>query len=251
MTTEPPHDHHDAAHSDESRGPHRIRSFVRRTGRITLAQERALQHEWSRYGIDLPDKTHRETLLNLSQIFGREAPKILEIGFGNGDTLRHVAAQQPDRDFVGIEVHRAGVGRLLHEASREQLTNLKVICHDAVEVLEHHLAASSLDEVWILFPDPWHKARHNKRRLIQGPFVELLASRMKMGALLHLATDWQAYAEQMLEVMTANLGFANLSDPSSRPAWRPLTRFERRGHRLGHNVWDFSFKKIAASASGQ
>lgn len=234
----------DAPTAEESQGTRRIRSFVRRAGRITLAQERALQHEWPRYGIELADNTPDVRPLDLAAIFGRPAPKVLEIGFGNGDTLRHVAASQRDRDFLGIEVHRAGVGRLLHEAARDGLDNLKVICHDAVEVLERHLTENSLDEVWILFPDPWHKARHHKRRLIQDPFVNLLASRMKMGGLLHLATDWQAYADQMREVMAANSHFTPLSDNASRPTWRPLTRFERRGQRLGHQVWDFSFKKI-------
>jgi len=243
--------------SDEPTQPRRIRSFVRRAGRITLAQERALQHEWIGYGIDLPDSAQSGSRLNLAKIFGRTAPTVLEIGFGNGDTLLDVAIQQRNRNYLGIEVHRAGVGRLLHEASNQKLDNLKVICHDAVEVLEHHLPENGLDEVWVLFPDPWHKARHNKRRLVQEPFIELLASRMKPGATVHLATDWQAYAEQMLAVMTASPQFHNLAQVCSeitegfvaRPAWRPLTRFERRGHRLGHGVWDLSFQKVIDATS--
>lgn len=231
----------------------RIRSFVRRAGRITLAQERALQQDWPRYGIDLPDtmsgSMSGKTVLDLREIFGRDASKTLEIGFGNGDTLLSAATLHPERDFLGIEVHRAGVGKLLHEAARSHLGNLKLICHDAVEVLAHHLDGRCLDEVWILFPDPWHKSRHHKRRLIQSPFVELLAARMRTGALLHLATDWEPYAHYMLEVMSASPRFRNLAIAGShgyvpRPEWRPLTRFERRGQRLGHGVWDLSFARI-------
>ena len=250
MSTELHTEHNPVGESGPAAGTRRIRSFVRRAGRITLAQERALQHDWPRYGIDLPSTMQCESALDLHEIFGRDAPKVLEIGFGNGDTLLNVASQQPERDFLGIEVHRAGVGRLLHEAARLDLGNLKLICHDAVDVLAHHLNGPCLDEVWILFPDHWHKARHHKRRLIQDSFIELLASRMREGALLHLATDWQPYAEHMLEVMSASARFRNLAAAGSsgyvtRPDWRPLTRFERRGQRLGHGVWDLGFARTA------
>ncbi|MDA0891008.1 MAG: tRNA (guanosine(46)-N7)-methyltransferase TrmB [Proteobacteria bacterium] len=237
--------------------PHRrIRSFVRRAGRITLAQERALNSAWPIFGIEFETDSRSDSLaqlhdkkaLDLDQIFGRTARTVLEIGFGNGDTLAQNAQLRPEVNFLGVEVHRAGVGRLLHEAVQRQLSNVKVICHDAVEVLDQ-LAPSSLDEVWVLFPDPWHKARHHKRRLIQPPFVDLLVTRMKLSGQLHLATDWQAYAEQMLAVLDANAQLKNRAQSKSgftdRPAWRPLTRFERRGQRLGHGVWDLHFERIS------
>lgn len=261
MSTELPNEHNLPPTSAARAHPRRIRSFVRRAGRITVAQERALQEAWPDYGIEIssdlaPDSiciSSNNKALELRQIFGRNAPRVLEIGFGNGDTLLHGALSRPNVDFLGIEVHRAGVGHLLHNVAERKLTNVKVICHDAVEVLEQHLPPDSLDEVWVLFPDPWHKARHHKRRLIQAPFVELLVSRIKAGGTLHLATDWQAYAEQMLEVLTANPQLKNCAQDGSgfthRPAWRPLTRFERRGQRLGHGVWDLQFERINSAQS--
>jgi tRNA (guanine-N7-)-methyltransferase len=226
----------------------RIRSFVLRAGRMTEAQRRALELDWPSFGIDIdPDK--REPLA-LTDIFGRAADKVVEIGFGNGDNLVEYAGQHPERDFVGIEVHRAGVGHALLHAKEVGLRNLKVICHDAVEVLDQHLADASLSEVLILFPDPWHKKRHHKRRLIQMNFVDLLARKIKVGGLLQLATDWEPYALQMREVIGASLDFSNRSEEQGgsegfvpRPAWRALTRFERRGQRLGHGVWDLSFRR--------
>jgi tRNA (guanine-N7-)-methyltransferase len=187
----------------------------------------------------------------LDDIFGRSADKVVEIGFGNGDNLVEYARQSPERDFIGIEVHRAGVGHALLQAKDLGLTNLKVICHDAVEILEKRLADSCLSEVLILFPDPWHKKRHHKRRLIQPSFVDLLARKIKTGGLLQLATDWEPYAVQMLEVIGANASFANRSEEQGgpegfvpRPTWRALTRFEKRGQRLGHGVWDLSFRRL-------
>jgi tRNA (guanine-N7-)-methyltransferase len=224
----------------------RIRSFVLRAGRITAAQQRALTDLWPRYGIDLPEPP---MLLDLDSLFGRKAPRSLEIGFGNGDNLLGLAKAHPERDFIGVEVHRAGVGHLLLAAHEAGLTNLRVICHDAVEVLERYLAPNSLDEVLILFPDPWHKKRHHKRRLIQPAFVTQLAARLAPGGRLQLATDWQPYAAQMLEVVGADAQFENLAEDASaagfmpRPEWRALTRFERRGQRLGHGVWDLSFER--------
>lgn len=226
----------------------RVRSFVLRAGRITDAQSRALESEWARFGIDLPEQSTAKIPLDLDQRFGRRARRTLEIGFGNGDNLFALAERHPERDYLGIEVHRAGVGRLLIEAAHASLGNLRVICHDAVEVLDRHLAPRSFDEILILFPDPWHKKRHHKRRLVQPLFVELLASRLTPGGQLQLATDWQPYAEQMLEVVGASAAFRNRSTSIdgfiTRPAWRVLTRFERRGQRLGHGVWDLSFERV-------
>jgi len=225
----------------------RIRSFVLRAGRITAAQQRALTELWPSYGIDLPEAP---TLLDLALWFGRKAPRSLEIGFGNGDNLLGLAKAHPERDFIGIEVHRAGVGHLMLKAHEAGLTNLRVICHDAVEVLERYLAADSLDEVLILFPDPWHKKRHHKRRLVQPIFVNLLASRLAPSGRLQLATDWEPYATQILEVVGADAQFKNLAGDIAtegfmpRPGWRTLTRFERRGRRLGHRVWDLSFVRL-------
>ena len=224
--------------------PRRIRSFVLRAGRITVAQQRALEALWPRYGLEPPSPSAAP--LDLDAVFGRRAPRSLEIGFGNGDNLLALAAAHPERDFIGVEVHRAGVGHLLLGAEAAGLANLRVICHDAVEVLEHAIAPAALDEVLILFPDPWHKKRHHKRRLVQPAFVALLASRLAPGGRLQLATDWEPYAQQMLEVVGASADFVNLAGASGympRPAWRALTRFERRGQRLGHGVRDLSFER--------
>lgn len=235
--------------------PHlrRIRSFVLRAGRITDAQQRALDELWPQYGIDIAEiataegtMQTRSTALDLDSIFGRRAPRSLEIGFGNGENLLGLAHRYPDRDFIGVEVHRAGVGHLLLEANTAGLRNIRVICHDAVEVLERAVPPGSLDEVLILFPDPWHKKRHHKRRLIQRDFVDLLASRLAAGGRLQLATDWEPYAQQMLEVIGAHATFVNCAVENgfvARPDWRALTRFERRGQRLGHGVWDLSFER--------
>lgn len=224
--------------------PRRIRSFVLRAGRITGAQERALDVEWPRFGID-----YSPTTLDLTAQFGRDAPCTLEIGFGNGDNLLAFASAHPERNCLGVEVHRAGVGHLLWSAAQADLGHLRVMCHDAVEVLEHCIAPRALDEVLILFPDPWHKKRHHKRRLVQPEFVALLASRLRIGGRLQLATDWEPYAQQMLEVIGADPMFKNLGDATGfvpRPVWRALTRFEKRGHRLGHGVWDLSFERVAS-----
>ena len=244
-------------HTEEDTPPEgpqrrRIRSFVLRAGRITPAQQRALDEVWPRLGIDLPATDGVRPAgapaapLDLDAIFGRAAPRALEIGFGNGENLLALAVSDPARDFIGVEVHRAGVGHLLLRADEAGLTNLRVVCHDAVEVLEHHIAPASLDEVLVLFPDPWHKKRHHKRRLVQPAFVALVASRLRQGGRLQLATDWEPYAQQMLEVLTAEPALRNLAPDGGfvpRPAWRALTRFERRGHRLGHGVWDLSFER--------
>ena len=227
----------------------RIRSYVLRAGRITTAQQRALEELWPRFGLDVPAanvRQHTPAVLDLHRVFGRHAACSLEIGFGNGDNLLELARAHPQRDYIGVEVHRAGVGHLLLEAAAAELRNLRVICHDAVEVLQQLVAPAALDEILILFPDPWHKKRHHKRRLIQTEFVELLASRLADGGRLQLATDWEPYAEQMLEVVKANPHFVNLAGEHGfmpRPHWRALTRFERRGQRLGHGVRDLSFQR--------
>ena len=229
----------------------RIRSFVLRAGRITDAQQRALVDLWPRFGLDVATDSLGIPLA-LDHFFGRTAPRVLEIGFGNGENLIEYAQRDLTRDFIGVEVHRAGVGHALLRAEQLQLTNLRVICHDAVEVLESAIAPASLDEVLILFPDPWHKKRHHKRRLVQSGFIDLLASRLRSGGLLQLATDWQPYAEQMLEVLGSHPDFRNRAEELGgaagfvpRPDWRALTRFERRGQRLGHGVWDLSFERLA------
>jgi len=221
--------------------PRPIRSFVTRAGRITAAQQRALADLWPAYGSDFAAGT-----LDLPALFGRRAPCTLEIGFGNGENLVTLAAAHPERDYLGIEVHRPGVGRALLALAERGLTNVRVICHDAVEVLGSRIAPGSLDEVLILFPDPWPKKRHHKRRLIQPPFVALLARALAPGGTLHLATDWEPYAQEMLAVLGAAAGLENLAPGSGfgpRPPERLPTRFERRGVRLGHAVWDLTFRK--------
>jgi len=221
--------------------PRGIRSFVLRMGRITEAQQRALEVLWPRYGCEFADRP-----LDLDTLFGRAAPRVLEIGFGNGENLAALAQTHRERDYIGVEVHRPGVGRLLLAADAGSLTNLKIICHDAVEVLAEQLAAQSLDEILILFPDPWPKKRHHKRRLIQAPFVDLAASRLKPGGILRLATDWEHYAQQMLEVLRGCMALENLATEGAyvEPgATRISTRFEKRGQHLGHGVWDFAFRR--------
>lgn len=217
----------------------RIRSFVRREGRLTQGQQRAIDEQWPRFGIDNGDQ-----LLDLDAIFSRSAPKVLEIGFGNGDSLAAQAEAQPDKDFLGIEVHRPGVGSLLRTVAEKNLSNVRVICDDAVEVLGHRLTDNSLDCVQLFFADPWHKKKHHKRRILQPVFVALLADKLKPGGMLHCATDWQDYAEHMIAVLNDSPVFTNLAQQGDfipRPAMRPLTKFEQRGHRLGHGVWDIQF----------
>lgn len=224
-----------------------IRSFVMRTGRMTSGQARALEDLWPRYGVE-----YSSAPLSLDALFGRRAPRTLEIGFGNGEHLAALATAHPERDYLGIEVHRPGVGHLLMLAASKNLTNIRTSEHDAVEVLREQIAPDALDEVLVLFPDPWHKKRHHKRRLIQPPFLELVASRLAEGGVFRLATDWEPYAQQMLEVLSAATNqFVNLSptgDWMPRPEERAPTRFEKRGARLGHGVWDLAFRRIGMSA---
>lgn len=221
-----------------------IRSFVTRSGRITDAQQRALERLWPKLGVE------DTGMLDLAALFGRKAPQTVEIGFGNGTNLAALAAAHPERNYLGIEVHRPGIGRLLLAVEADRLTNVRVICRDAVEVLEQQLPAGSLDEVLILFPDPWPKKRHHKRRLVQPAFARLLASRLCVGGVVHIATDWQPYAQEMLATLSAEPGLKNLAAAGGfvpRPAERVATRFEQRGERLGHAVWDLAFARVGTS----
>ena len=222
-------------------GHREIRSFVLRQGRFTPAQQRAFDELWPRFGLDYNGQPR-----DYDAVFGRQAPRVLEIGFGNGDALRFAARQDPARDYIGIEVHAPGVGRLLNALAEDGSDHVRLYHHDAVEVLRHEVAEGSLDEVRIYFPDPWHKKRHNKRRLIQPEFAALLVSRLRVGGRLHAATDWQDYAEQMWDVLDATTGLVNRAGPRGqvpRPDWRPQTHFETRGQKLGHGVWDLVYDR--------
>ena len=218
-----------------------IRSFVLRQGRLTKGQQYALEYLWPLYGIEM---TNSE--LDFIKLFQREAPITLEIGFGNGESLAAMAKAAPERNFLGIEVHRPGVGRLLHLIKEYELNNLRIIHDDAVEVLKQYIPKYSIDTVQLFFPDPWHKKKHNKRRIVQTEFVQLVHSLLTTGGIFHLATDWQEYAEHMSEVMEKSECFASISDSpfASRPDFRPLTKFENRGLKLGHDVWDLLYKSM-------
>jgi tRNA (guanine-N7-)-methyltransferase len=225
------------SHAEAAMHRREIRSFVRREGRMTDAQKRAIDELWPRYGVDAP-----AAALDLAALFGREAPVALEIGFGNGEHLLGRAGAEPDKDFLGVEVHRPGVGRVLMRAKAEGLKNLRVACADAVEVLRDWLAPACLAEILIYFPDPWPKKRHHKRRLVQPEFAALLASRLQPGGVLRLATDWKDYADHMLAVLDAERALRGGLVP--RPAARPVTKFERRGEKLGHGVFDLVYTRV-------
>ena len=221
--------------------PRSIRSFVIRAGRMTEAQRRALEELWPRYGVEFSRQP-----LDLDALFGRRAPRVVEIGFGNGTSLAALAAGHPERDYLGIEVHPPGVGRLLLTLAASGLTNVRVSGHDAVEVFDAQIPSASLDEIQILFPDPWHKKRHHKRRLIQPAFAACLADRLRPGGLLRLATDWRPYADHMLEVLNACARLENLAPAgafAAKSADRAPTRFEQRGERLGHEIWELAFRR--------
>ncbi len=232
-----------------------IRSFVRREGRLTRGQQRALDGLWTRFGIDSagPDALEAERVarndppLALDNLFGRATPgdRVLEIGFGNGASLAEMAASHPNNDYLGIEVHRPGVGNLLRLLGERGIDNVRVIHDDAVQVLKHRLPDACVDRVQLYFPDPWHKKRHHKRRIVSPAFAALVGRKLKPGGLFHLATDWEDYARQMMEVLSAAPGYRNLAGQgqySPHPDWRPLTKFEQRGQRLGHGVWDLLFE---------
>ena len=219
-----------------------IRSFVRREGRLTKGQERALNELWDKYGISNDDQ-----MLDFDKIFDRNAPKVLEIGFGNGHSLAKMAADHADEDYLGIEVHRPGAGALLLLIKEYGLSNIRLMCDDAVEIIKHRIPDNSLDRVQLFFPDPWHKKRHHKRRILQEEFVSRLSKKLKQGGLFHMATDWEDYALQMVDVMSISTAFENTVNSSNfapRPDYRPITKFELRGKRLGHGVWDLIYKKI-------
>jgi tRNA (guanine-N7-)-methyltransferase len=222
-------------------GERRIRSFVLRQGRFTPAQQRAFEETWPRFGLDYIAQPR-----DFDATFNRTAKRVLEIGFGNGEALRHAAQHDPARDYIGIEVHAPGVGRLLNALADDDAPNVRLYHHDAVEVLQHEVADASLDEIRIYFPDPWHKKRHNKRRLVSPGLAALLVRKLAIDGRLHLATDWHDYAEQMWDVLDVTSGLCNRTGSRGhvpRPSWRPQTHFETRGQKLGHGVWDLLYDR--------
>ena len=222
----------------------KIRSFVMRQGRMTEGQQRGMDEVFPKLGLD------PTTMFNSQEIFGNNHPLVFEIGFGMGDSLLQMAMANPDSNFIGVEVHQPGVGRLLNNADKAGVGNLRVYQDDAVEVLLHCFADNSIDRLQLYFPDPWHKKKHHKRRIVQPEFARLVNRKLKPGGIWHMATDWQPYAEQMLEVLTESENFVNAAGKgqySARPDYRPETKFERRGVRLGHGVWDLIFNKTETS----
>lgn len=223
--------------------PRRIRSFVKRAGRMTPSQEHAIEHYWARYGLEL-----NQGPLEFSDIFGNDHPVIMEIGFGMGDSLSTMAATMPENNYIGIEVHRPGVGRLLNNLSTQELGNVRVFCDDAIEVMAQCIQDDSLAGVQLFFPDPWHKKKHNKRRIVQPRFAQDIRQKLCTGGVFHMATDWQPYAEHMMEVMEPAPGYSNQAGAnqfSPQPEFRPSTKFQRRGEGKGHGVWDLMYKKEA------
>jgi len=220
-----------------------IRSYVVRSGRMTDGQKLAFDQYWPDYGLSL-----HNGLFNASSEFGRRAPQVIEIGFGMGGSLLQMIQNEKDKDFLGIEVHSPGVGRLINDAAKLELKNLKVYMADAVDVLEDCISDNSVHRMQIYFPDPWHKKKHNKRRLIQPIFVEMIRLKLEVGGVMHLATDWEPYAKNMLQVMEGATGYKNMGSPgeySLRPNFRPVTKFEARGERLGHGVWDLLYVRTS------
>lgn len=220
----------------------RIRSFVLRTGRMTVGQQRGMDEFWPRWGLSV-----EQGLIDPAQVFGRDAPLVLEIGFGMGASLLTQATEMTDHNFIGIEVHTPGVGKLLAEAGDAGLTNLRTYQEDAIEVLNRCIPDGSVDLLQLFFPDPWHKKRHHKRRIVQAEFAQLVRRKLKVGGRFHMATDWENYAEHMVEVMSVAEGFENTATEGQqyvpRPDSRPHTKFEARGERLGHGVWDIIYRK--------
>ncbi len=219
----------------------KVRSFVRRQGRLTKGQLRALDEIWPLYGIEVS-----EQWLDLDLLFKRQARRVLEVGFGNGTSLAEMAKSQPESDFIGIEVHRPGIGNLLLQIEAQELSNIRLCYHDAIEVLQQQIPDNSLDQFQLFFPDPWQKNRHHKRRIVQAPLLDLLAKKLKKGGTIHMATDWENYAMQMMAQLNNHPAFENSQQENQfapRPDYRPLTHFEQRGHRLGHGVWDLIFHK--------
>ncbi|MCE9785889.1 tRNA (guanosine(46)-N7)-methyltransferase TrmB [Shewanella algae] len=230
-----------AEFNEEGKYLRKVRSFVLREGRLTKGQAQAIEAHWGSMGMDYSPEP-----LDLNAVFAREADTVLEIGFGMGASLVTMAKEAPELNFIGIEVHKPGVGACLADAGEAGVTNLRVFHHDAMEVLEHAIADNSLARLQLFFPDPWHKKRHHKRRIVQPAFAELVRRKLKIGGVFHMATDWENYSEHMLEVMNAAPGYRNLSSDGTvvpRPDYRPLTKFEARGQRLGHGVWDLMFER--------
>jgi tRNA (guanine-N7-)-methyltransferase len=226
--------------SSEQTFPQRIRSFIRRQGRVTPGQQLALDNYWDKYCLN-PEADY-----DFAQVFGRNAPLFVEIGFGNGESLARMAAANPDKDYIGIEVHKPGVGHLLMLLNQQGVDNVRIYCHDAIEIMEHKIADNSLAGVHLFFPDPWPKKKHHKRRIVRPGFIDLLVRKLKPGAYFHAATDWENYAVAMLAILSEGSGLRNTSltgDYCECPEYRPLTKFEQRGLRLGHGVWDLIFIK--------
>nr|WP_297349927.1 tRNA (guanosine(46)-N7)-methyltransferase TrmB [uncultured Glaciecola sp.] len=222
----------------------KIKSFVKREGRLTNAQAKAIEENWPTKGL-----TIEQGMLNLDDVFGSTAPTVLEIGFGMGKSFVEMATAAPQNNFIGIEVHRPGIGACLADAEEAGIENVRVFEHDAVEVLAQSIADNSLHRLQLYFPDPWHKTRHHKRRIVQPDFVQNLRSKLAIGGTFHMATDWEPYAEHMMEVMTQAQGYENTSSEETkgfvpRPDYRPITKFEVRGQKLGHGVWDLIFKRV-------
>tara|TARA_B110000003_G_scaffold228007_1_gene229408 strand:+ start:729 stop:1424 length:696 start_codon:yes stop_codon:yes gene_type:complete len=218
-----------------------IRSYVVRAGRMTEAQRKAYEVSWPTYGLKLDNG-----VIDTDAVFGRSGPKVLEIGFGMGDSLVEMAVAEPETDFIGIEVHPPGVGTIMNNARLQELSNLRIYLADANDVLDECFTEQSIDRLQLYFPDPWHKKKHNKRRIVQSDFVQKVRQKLRTDGILHMATDWQHYAEQMLETLSEAEGFENCAGDgaySERPEYRPLTKFEKRGQRLGHGVWDLLFRK--------
>jgi tRNA (guanine-N7-)-methyltransferase len=221
--------------------PLKIRSFIRRQGRITMAQQQALENYSDKYCLD-PRLDY-----DLKEVFQRNAPLCIEIGFGNGDSLAQIATANPDKDYIGIEVHRPGVGHLMLQLEQNGINNVRIYCHDAIEILEQRIVDNSLDAVHLFFPDPWPKKKHHKRRIVRPSFVELLIRKLKPGGYFHAATDWENYAIAMLNILSASPAMMNTSHSNEycdRPDYRLLTKFEKRGISLGHSVWDLIFRKV-------
>lgn len=229
--------------TEEQKHLRTIRSFVMRAGRTTLGQEKALEEVWPKLGLSVEGG-----MLDLATVFGRESDVVLEIGFGMGDSLIAMAQAAPEQDFIGIEVHRPGVGRLLSRADELGLTNIRVFSEDAIEVLAQCIPDNALTTLQLFFPDPWHKKKHHKRRIVQSDFAQNIRQKLKMGGCFHMATDWENYAEHMMDVMESEEGYQNRAGErvfSPQPETRPVTKFQRRGEKLGHGVWDLIYQRNA------
>lgn len=216
-----------------------VKSFILRQGRLTQGQQRALDQQWTVFGID-----YKNQLLDFTELFGNQQPVALEIGFGNGDSLAQMARENPQQNFIGIEVHRPGVGRLLHLIQQHEINNLRVMNHDAIDILQNQIPDHSLSRIQLYFPDPWHKRKHNKRRIVQTEFLDRLLQLLKKDGQIHFATDWHDYAKHMMKTLENHPGFSNQAGDhefSAKPDYRPTTKFERRGQKLGHDVWDLIF----------